>query len=57
MKVVNMSYKVQKFLLLLAVYATSILVTSVVVGDLSQGFGLATAGWIGLYAVMKKLTS
>ncbi len=52
-----MSYKVQKFLLLLAVYATSILVTSVVVGDLSQGFGLATAGWIGLYAVMKKLTS
>lgn len=57
MKVVNLSYKVQKFLLLLAVYATSIVVTSVVVGDLSRGFGLATVGWMLLYAGLKKLNS
>lgn len=57
MKVVNMPYNVQKFLMLLAVYATSIIITSVAVGDLAQGFGLATAGWILLYAAVKKLAS
>ncbi|MEO3931437.1 hypothetical protein WMO79_01300 [Micrococcaceae bacterium Sec7.4] len=57
MKVVHMSYNMQKNLLLLAVYATSVLVTAVAVGDLSQGFGLATAGWVLLYVGLKKLQS
>ena len=50
-----MSYRMQKFLLLLAVYVTSILITSMVVGDLSRGFGFATVGWMGLYVALKKL--
>lgn len=57
MKVVHMSYNMQKNLLLLAVYATSILVTAVAVRDLSRGFGLATAGWVLLYVGLKKLNS
>lgn len=55
MKVVNMSYNLQKNLILLGVYTTSVIFTSVAVGDLSQGFGLATGGWILLYAAVKKL--
>lgn len=51
-----MSYKMHKFLALLAVYATSIILTSVALGDLSRGFGLATAGCIVGYAVLAKLS-
>jgi hypothetical protein len=45
-----------KFLALLALYATAVIITSVAVGDLSRGFGLATAGCIVGYAVLAKLS-
>lgn len=50
------SYKVQKFLILIALYATIGILVSVAVGDVSLGFGLATVGCIVLYAVAVELT-
>jgi hypothetical protein len=57
MKVGIMSNRMHKFLAALTLYATSIIITSIVVGDLSRGFGLATAGCIVGYVALKRLTS
>ena len=51
-----MSNRMHKFLAALMLYATSIIAISIVVGSLSQGFGLATAGWLLGYAALKKLS-
>jgi hypothetical protein len=56
MEAVIMSNRMHKFLAALMLYATSIIATSIVVGSLSQGFGLATAGWILGYAALAKLS-
>jgi hypothetical protein len=50
------SYRVQKFLVLVGLYATIGIVVSIKVGDLAMGFGLATVGCVVLYAAAVELT-
>lgn len=56
MEVVALSNRMHKFLAALTIYGTSIIATSIVVGSLSQGFGLATGGWVLAYVAWKKIT-
>jgi len=57
MEVVTLSNRMHRFLAALTIYGASIIIASIAVGDLSQGFGLATAGCLLGYAALKKLTS
>lgn len=50
-----MNYRLQKWLVLLALYATIGIIVSVNVGDVSLGFGLTTVGCIVLYAAAVEL--
>lgn len=50
------SYRMQKFLVLIGLYATVGIVVSASVGDVALGFGLATVACLVLYAVAVELT-
>lgn len=50
-----MSYKMQKNLLLLGLYLAICLAVSAGVGDLVQGFTLATFGLVVVYAVAVRI--
>lgn len=48
-----MNYRTQKFLALAGVFGVTVILATIAVGDLSQGFILTVFGYAALYAIAK----
>lgn len=48
-----LNYRTQKFLALAGVFGVTVILATIAVGDLSQGFILTVFGYAALYAIAK----